>query len=56
MQLDLLIQIIRIKYQNDNIEYLIKENGKNYNYLTENKFIADNFPLNCNCYVKVTRY
>lgn len=42
------------KISNDNIEYLIKENGKNYNYLTENKFIADNFPLNCNCYVKVT--
>ena len=36
------------------IHYLSKQVNENYNFVKENKYIADNFPEECNCYVKVT--
>ena len=42
------------KLSDNNIHYLSKQDNQNYNFVKENKYIADNFPEECNCYVKVT--
>jgi len=41
------------KLSNNQIRYL-DNSGDNFNFSKENQHIADNFPIQCNCYDKVT--